>query len=215
MFKTLPFSELLPSADTLYTNAAESDEIKARLAAEPYEYTDQDYADGLALVQQVRDLDVQQQSERGDSTRSTEVAQAAYEALRSRFTKHRELARKRVSRDAAGFSALSLAGNTPRRRDELLREVRRFYGAIVERPELVEKIRGLSPTVATDALAQADAAQAASSAQIQEQSEATGATANRDEVVADLREHADELAAIAELALEDRPDLLRSLGLRA
>lgn len=211
-FSRLSIPDLLRDTLPLYTNARDDAEIAAGLA-DPYDYTADDFAAGLALRQAVIDGAEGADAETVDSREATADAQKAAQALRDQYAKHRDAARRYHERGSEGYSALRLAGRAPGDRAGLIDAARRFYNTVAARPDLAEPVRGLTPAVVAAAQALVAAADDTSSEQDDEAGEARTAARTYQAAVEALRTHAAELAAVAEEAFEDRPDLLRKLGL--
>lgn len=211
-FRRLPIPALVKESLTLYTNAAGDPEIVDALA-DPYGYTVEDYADGLALRQAVVDGSEETGAETADSRLATGKVQRATKALRAQFVEHREAARDMYRRDSETWSALRLTGDTPNGRAAIIAAARTFYGTVEERPDLVAKVRGLTPAVIAEAQALIVAAESTDSDQNDEAGEARTASESYKAAVEALREHAAELGNTAKRALKKRPDLLRKLGL--
>ncbi|WP_412061756.1 hypothetical protein [Rubrivirga sp. IMCC45206] len=211
-YARLPIPELLRDSLTLYTNAGADPEI-AEALADPYQYGPEDYAAGLALRQAVIDASGKKGAEAADSRKATGQAQDAAATLRKRFGRHRDRLRTVHKSGSDGYSALKLSGRVPGDREQMVEAARHLYATLEGRPELAEKVRGLTPAVVAESQALVLASQGAATTQDREQGEAKTASNTYKDAVADLRDHAGEMAGVAEDALSDRPDLLAKLGL--
>ena len=213
MFGSLPLDELVARARTLYTNARDTPDV-ATILADPYGYTPEDYADGLALVadlqQKIADF-VREYGEQFEATEASDDATADLEAL---FSAHRRLARSKVKSGSARYTALGLVGNVARSETALFDQASTFYQTLADDPSLADGIRGLPPEAVTRGQAAVEEARAAEDAQVKETGEAQRATVVRDQAARALRVHAGELAEVAKVALEDQPQLREVLGLR-
>jgi hypothetical protein len=212
MFNTLPIDQLVDKARTMYTNASANDEIKA-LLADPYGYTDTDYAEGLQLVRAVVDTETERDEEDDQKRTSTVTVQERVAAVREAWVDHRELVRLKVKRSDQAYRTLGLDAQVPDARAEVLAGARRFYTQLRDRPELAGGARGITAEIATARLANIEAAEVAIDAQTDEKGDVRLANAERKAAVAALRAHATEMRAIAQKALSGRPDLLGDLGL--
>jgi len=210
-YHRLSIPDLLKESLTLYTNA--SDPEIAALLADPYGYAEADVTAGLALRTAVTEASETTGAEGADGVLATAEVKRAQKALRDTLVEHRDAARKVHRRGSEGYSALRLSGDTPETRAGLIEAARRFYGTAAGRPDLVAKVRGLTPAVIAEAQARLEAVETADTTQDDEKGEARGASTGYQQAVAALREHAAELADTAERALKGRPDLLRKLGL--
>ena len=211
--------ELIEAATTLYTNARDTPAIVAELEEFGYERDPGpeddagDYDDGLALVADVSRERTEYAAEQADEDEAVQAAAAAAGALRARLTQDRKRARRAYDRDTEGYAALRLSGSTPRARADLAAAADAFYGTIAERPDLVAPVRGLSTERAAEGTALVTAYRTAATDLARESGEVDVASEELKEAVAALREHAAELAAAAEDALADRPQLREVLGL--
>ena len=213
MFGTLPLARLTPAARTLYTNARDLSEVAA-LLADPYGYGPDDYADGLALVEEVQKLSAVQSREYGEQFAATSAVESAENELRTLYRTHRRLARTRHARGTSAYAALGLTGQTPDARAALIAETDDFYRMLTDDPALADGIRGLNADAIARDVALVEQTRAALDAQHKETGQAQRATSQRDDAVARLRAHASELAQIAKIALSDHPQLRETLGLR-
>ena len=211
--------ELIEAATTLYTNARDTPEIVAALEAFGYERDPGpeddagDYDDGLALVADVSRERTELAAEQADEDQAHDDLAAAVGRLYARLVQDRKRARRAYDRDADGYAALQLSGNTPRAHADLAATADEFYGTILSRPDLVEPVRGLTTERAAEGADLVAAYRAAATDQARESGEVDVASEELKEAVAALREHAAELAASAEDALADRPQLRETLGL--
>lgn len=212
MYASLPLPELVRQATTLYTNARDNAEVAA-LLADPYEYGADDYAHGLALVEEVQHLNAEQQREYGEQYTATATADTLLEDLEALYVAHRRLARTRHRRGTPAYAALGLAGGVADSRAGLLAETDAFYRMLGENATLTEGIRGLGASAVARGRALVEDARTAVNAQAREVGEAQRATRLRDDAVHRLRTHAAELAEVARIALADRPQLIEVLGL--
>lgn len=212
MFSNMRLDELVARARTLYTNARDDAQIAA-LLANPYGYKADDYAAGLALVQEVTNLDADQEREYAEQYAATAAAAADLATLEGLFVAHRRLARTRHKRGTAGYNGLNLAGGIADDDEGLLAQAEAFYRMLEADPSLAEGIRGLNAAAVTDGLARVAAARKAYDAQARETGEAQRATHLRDDAAGRLRAHASELAEVARVGLADYPQLREKLGL--
>jgi hypothetical protein len=212
MFATLPLDDLFAKAPVLYQGARDTSEI-AQVLADDYEYAPEDYAQGLALVDEAKQKSADQVREKREAVEATEAAQAAAKAVRKVFVAHRRLARTKIKRDDARYGGLGLGDDVPRDRAGLLRMSEEFYRALLDDATPVEGVRGLRQPALQRGLTLTEEARAADAAQQREAAESTDATETRDDAVQRLRDHASELSEVAKVAFADRPTLLNNLGL--
>ena len=211
-FSTISRPDLAFAARTLYLNARDDAEIAADLTAWGYTAPD-DYDAGLALVAAFETATATQAAEYADQYAATDAAQTAAAEAHVRYSRHRQAARIAHRPGTDGHAALRLAGTLPSARADRLDHARIFYQTLEARADLLDPIRGIDRTGVTDALALVTAAQTADVTQAAETGEAQRATVSATTAEADLRAHAAELAAVAKLALADKPQLREKLGL--
>ena len=211
-FSNIPRADLALAARTLYLNARDDAEISADLT--PFGYTaPDDYDAGIALVTAFEAATAAQSAEYADQYAATDHARQTSAAVEARYSRHRQAARLAHRSGTDGYAALHLAGSLPDARADLLDHARIFYQTLEARADLLDPIRGIDRTGVTDALALVTAALAAAAAQTAETGEAQRATVTANTAETDLRAHAAELAAVARLALADKPQLREKLGL--
>ncbi len=212
--------ELIEAATTLYTNARDNAEIVDALTEFGYERDPGpeddagDYDDGLALVADVTRERSEFAAEEADEDEANAALAAAVGQLYGRLVQDRKRARRAFPRGTDGYAALRLAGTLTRVHADLAAAADDFYGTIAGRPDLVGPIRGLSPERAAEGTALVTAYRTAATDQARESGEVDVAARELREAVAALRAHASQLAADAEDALADHPQLREVLGLR-
>ncbi len=210
-FSNSATADLLLDATRLYTGLRDNREIAAALAPFGYD-SDADDA-GLAAVAALRDALRVQGSEDAESDIADKASAAATAAARALYVVHRARARRAHPAGTAGYTALALAGGTPRAEAPLLADAHRFYEILLDQPDLARPVRNLAPETVTAALATVAAAETADDAQTREGGEAQRATALREAAEAALRTAASALAADARGALSGTPQLREVLGL--
>ncbi len=212
MISDLSIPDLVARSRTLYTAARDTPEIATALA-DPFGYGPDDYAEGLALVQEVESLDTHQKREYGEQRTAVEAGQSALDALSGSYTAHRRIARAQVARNSAAYANLGLSGNAPRTQNELISAARTFYTRLSSEPTLTDGVRGLDADTGAEGLALVTAATDALTTRDIETGQAQRATSVRDDAVSRLRTHARELAELSRIALADTPQLREVLGL--
>ena len=208
----MSYARLVSAAHTLYTNARANPDIVAEMTEFGYTAPD-DYDAGIALVTAFEAATAAQSAEYADQYAATDHARQTSAAVEARYSRHRQAARLAHRSGTDGYAALHLAGPLPDARADLLDHARIFYQTLDARADLLDPIRGIDRTGVTDALALVTAALAAAAAQTAETGEAQRATVPANTAETDLRAHAAELAAVARLALADKPQLREKLGL--
>ena len=212
-FSSLPIPDLLRAATDLYTNARDDAEAFAVLSADPWAFTAEDFDAGLSLVKAVRDFQKAEVKEELESQEATDAYDAAVDAVRKVYLRHRGAVRRRHGRGTPVYSALGLAGDAPDDREGLLSDAADFYAGLADRPDVVAETRGLTEAGVAEAEALMAEAIDKGADQTRESGDVDRVSAQRQDAVVALRRHASLTAADAKAALADHPQLQERLGL--
>lgn len=171
--------------------------------------------EGLALVKAAEDFAIQQQDEYAERRAATATLHERTGAVRADFGRHVKLARVAFKPDTLAYKKLYLNGRRRESLDGLLAQARQFYRALLGDAETLAVMSGyqLDEAAARQMLDQLDAVEAARQAQTRETGEAQMATHQRDTAAATLRDFMRDFYRVAEIALEDQPQLREQLGM--
>jgi phage gp46-like protein len=207
----LTLDELVPVGKMAIGNALKNAVIMEYLA--DFKYTPDRLAEGQTLLSAAEKLIGTQVGGLGDQKNATEVKDEAWEAADKVYMRLIKSARL-VIHKSGDRTALGLDGI--RRNSYLgwLGQVKQFYTQALARADLLDQLDDLNVTAAKlqAGLALVTALEAARETQQSQIGAKQNATEDRDKVLDDLRAWLSKYLAVAELALEDEPQLLESLG---
>ncbi|HEX9953165.1 MAG TPA: hypothetical protein VGB53_15450, partial [Rubricoccaceae bacterium] len=151
---------LLTDATALFTGIRDTPEILALLA--PYQIeTDDEVAQGLALIDEVQAAMGHQRTEAAEATAATT---AALTTLEAGYVRLRKLVRAAYEPGTATYAALVLPGDVPDADPALIADTATVYRAADENPTLIAGIRGVTKETITEGLKRVEAARAAEAA---------------------------------------------------
>jgi len=207
----LALDELVPLGRMAIGNAVTNQAIMAYLAE--YNYLPARLGEGQALLARAEALIAAQVGGLGDQKNATEVKDEAWAAADRLYLRLLKAARL-VIKKSGDRSALDLDGNRERAYLPWFGQVKQFYTQALARPDLLEQLADLNVTAAKlqAGLALITALEAARNAQQSNIGLKQNTTEARDDVLTELRAWLGKYLAVAELALEDEPQLLESLG---
>ena len=207
----LTLEELVPIGKMAIANALKSEVIMEYLA--DYNYTPARLAEGQTLLTSADALITAQVGGLGDQKNATEDKDEAWAATDKVYMRHLKAARLCIHK-SGDRTLLALDGN---RENSYLRwrgQANQFYTQALARPDLLAQLADLNLTAAKlqAGLAMVTALETARQTQQSQIGLKQNATEERDKVLNDLRVWLSKYLAVAELALEDEPQLLESLG---
>ena len=207
----LTLDELVPIGKMAIANALKSQVIMEYLA--DYNYTPARLAEGQTLLTSADALITAQVGGLGDQKNATEDKDEAWAATDKVYMRHLKAARLCIHK-SGDRTLLALDGN---RENSYLRwrgQANQFYTQALARPDLLAQLADLNLTAAKlqAGLDMVTALQVARETQQSQIALKQNATEERDKVLNDLRVWLSKYLAVAELALEDEPQLLESLG---
>ena len=207
------YDQLFADTRTAFTNARDLPEVQALLV--PFGYDPVRLDAGLALIDAAEDATRAQQTEYAEQFAATSDLSESVAELRASYMRHVKLARVLFPPGTGEHTTLGLSGD---RRDDLpglIAQTEAFYRALLADARLLartETVR-LDQASAEAGLAQVEAVEAARASQAKETGEAQVATAVRDDAVSALRGYWSDFRRVAEVALEEHPQLRETLGL--
>ncbi len=182
----------------------------------PRGYTTQRIDDeGLALQEAAQTTFNVRQTAMGAEDQANKTFAVAFAACKQAYVDFRTTARRIFKKDPAAQAGLKVTGRVSSDAQQLVTDARASYNAALSTPAyLIELARdGYDQAALTQLLAALDALQDANTAQETARAAATRATQQRDAADATLSDWMGRFRTAAGIALRDRPDLLRKLGL--
>jgi hypothetical protein len=209
----LTLDEIIPISKLAIGNALKNTVIMEYLA--DFNYTPDRLADGQTLIAAADKLITTQVGEFGDQKNATEVKGEAWAAADKMYMRLLKSARL-VIHKSGDRTALELDGDRDDSYLGWLGQSKKFYTQALGRPDLLDQLADLNVTAAKlqAGLALVTVLEAARDTQQGQIGLKQNATEDRDKVLNDLRAWLSKYLAVAELALEDEPQLLESLGVR-
>ena len=207
----LTLDELVPIGKMAIANALKNEVIMEYLA--DYNYTPARLAEGQTLLTSADALITAQVGGLGDQKNATEDKDEAWAAADKVYMRHLKAARLCIHK-SGDRTLLALDGNRENSYLGWRGQANQFYTQALARPDLLAQLADLNLTAAKlkAGLAMVTTLEAARETQQSQIGLKQNATEERDKVLNDLRVWLSKYLAVAELALEDEPQLLESLG---
>lgn len=210
--KKLSEAETLEQSRVALNNVELQPEIASTMVEFGYDTTV--IAEGKTLLSETRqsyDFNVSEDDE-------TSEAYASFKALKTKledtYSMHRKKAKVIFRNDAKIMDKLDVSGSLPKAYIKWLEVVRKFYSVALKDAEIQAKLVRLKVTA--DELTTTDALvgelEMARGTYLREKGESQEATKAKDAAFAKMDDWMSEFYAVAKIALEDKPQLLESLG---
>lgn len=196
----------------IFKNINENDILKTELAE--YGYDDTEIAKGKALYDEAsQKLDINK-TESAEEKMAYEVFDKLFEELKKTYATDRKKVKIIFKDDERTLSALAVKGATSIRITALLNDIDTLYKQLKMKETLLTPLKRLKIDEAhidtqLDKFAQVEKAYAN---YIKEKGESQQATKDKDKAFSELEKWVREFYAIAKIALEDKPQLLESVG---
>ena len=209
----LPFAEQVHAARFLVDNALANSEIIALMA--PFGYSAPQIQALIPLIETAESQISEQDSQSGSRTRATAALVDSDKDARSDFQEVAQIARVVFASDKTRLAELGIVGVTPRSVAGFLQRAQGFLAAYRSHPEIATALAARSVTAQRLATLEAklDALLATDEAQQRQKGEAMQATQRQNAALKALNDAIGPLARYAKIALKERPDLLKALGL--
>ncbi|MFJ1473423.1 hypothetical protein ACILE9_04080 [Capnocytophaga cynodegmi] len=196
----------------IFKNINENDILKTELAE--YGYDDTEIAKGKALYDEAsQKLDINK-TESAEEKMAYEVFDKLFEELKKTYATDRKKVKIIFKDDERTLSALAVKGAASIRITALLNDMDTLYKQLKMKETLLTPLKRLKIDEAhidtqLDKFAQVEKAYAN---YIKEKGESQQATKDKDKAFSELEKWVREFYAIAKIALEDKPQLLESVG---
>ena len=207
------FSDFFSAAALVITNAQAHPEIAAALDA--FGYDAAALQEGQTLLDTARGLYDAQIKEYGEQHAATQAFLAASKQADKTYAAHRRLAKIAFKADAQRKTDLHLNERKPQVFNPWYEQARHFYTALLADTEAQTQLARYKVTLEAiqAAQAQVEATFALKSAQEKEKGEAQESTQQRDAAMEALEEWLSDFKVVAQIALEDTPQLLEVMKL--
>lgn len=208
-----PIDDRLLQAQVALDNSLSDGEVQTYLAN--FGYDVERLNAGKALYDNVNQLHQKQQVEYADQYSATDSLQQALTRAQAEYMRHVKIARIALKHGRGAYQKLGLTGDRKRTLSGWLAQARQFYlNALADAP-VVGKLAtfGLNQQKLEAAQQLVAEVEMANAAQEKEKGEAQQATLERDRAMDELDEWIGDFFAIAQIALEDKPQLLEKLGI--
>lgn len=196
----------------IFKNINENDILKTELAE--YGYDDAEISKGKALYDEAsQKLDINK-TESAEEKMAYEVFDRLFEELKKTYATDRKKVKIIFKDDERTLSALAVKGAASIRITALLNDMDTLYKQLKMKETLLTPLKRLKIDEAhidtqLDKFAQVEKAYAN---YIKEKGESQQATKDKDKAFSELEKWVREFYAIAKIALEDKPQLLESVG---
>ncbi|WP_346863659.1 hypothetical protein [uncultured Draconibacterium sp.] len=210
--KTLTEAEALEQYRVSLDNVEIQPEIATTMAEFGYDTTV--IAEGKTLLTQTRQAYDLNKSEDDETTEAYSEFAALKSNLEEIYKMHRKKAKIIFRNDSKTLDKLAVSGSIPQAYINWLETVKKFYSVASRDADIQTKLLRLKVTA--DDLSAAGTVigelEAARAEYLREKGESQDATKAKDEAFAKMDDWMSEFYAVAKIALEDKPQLLESLG---
>lgn len=205
---------LLRQIDTAIRNALSFDPIRVALLG--YGYTTEKLNNGLFLHDEVMRYDAEQQKEKGLRKQAVIAGKDMKVKLNARYKEHLELARLRLSKDTAAFTALQLGGLRKKTKSGNTSEMSIFYINLLANDAWLEVMAqfGVTKQKLEDTQKMLHQIDMVYSQQVMENGVSHNATKVRNDAMAAMKEWNTAFVKVARIALNGNPEMLEMLGIK-
>ena len=196
----------------IFENISKNDVLKKELAE--YGYGDKEIAQGKALYDTASQMYETNKRETSEEALAYNEFSKKLEAFKNTYATDRKKAKIIYKEEPKILIALHIKGVAPLRTNKLLEDIEAFYKELKAKPDLLTPLNKLKITaqhIEIQLTALADVKQAEAT-YVLERGESQQATKDKDAAFAAFEKWVREFYAIAKIALEDKPQLLESIG---
>ena len=196
----------------IFENISKNDVLKKEL--EEYGYGDKEIAQGKALYDTASQMYETNKRETSEEALAYNEFSKKLEAFKNVYATDRKKAKIIYKEEPKILIALHIKGVAPLRTNKLLEDIEAFYKELKAKPDLLNPLNKLKITaehIETQLTILAEVKQA-EAAYILEKGESQQATKDKDAAFTTFEKWVREFYAIAKIALEDKPQLLESIG---
>lgn len=192
---------------------AQSNRVIAKEIGE-FDYDKKALLAGSNLLAKALDAYKANKLEDDETNAAFQQFKALKEQIKKTYGRHRKRARVIFRKDPITLERLGLIGRMPKAHVKWQENVSKFYEVLSESKALQEKLKRMKITteVITDTQSQLARMKKARSLYLNEIGESQAATETKDNALSEIEDWMSDFYAIAEIALEDKPQLMESLG---
>lgn len=204
--------QMLQNFGAMFENLSKEGDLKTELAE--YGYDDAKIAEGKALYDEARKtFDANIKETREESSASL-AFQEKYQNVQKTYSTHRKKARIVFEENEEALRQLKLKGSAARAIAASMEEMRAFYQLLDTTPHLLSALKQLKITEedVKNQLKEFPEVEKAYAVYLQEKGESQQATRDKNKAFEALDKWVSKFYKVAKIALEDRPQLLETLG---
>ncbi|MDR7732111.1 hypothetical protein PG316_08455 [Riemerella anatipestifer] len=204
--------QYLENYRVLFANLDEVQDLKTELA--DYGYDDAKIAEGKALFDHTQQLYNQNQQETAEEKEAYARFSDAFDVLKKTYSKHRKIAKVALMKKPELWKTLALDGSLSAAYLKAMQEIKTFYEQAQSHSEaqpLLEKFK-INKAAVDAQIAQIQQVETLRAAYEKEKGESQDATQQKNKAFATLSDWVREFYAVAQIALDDRPQLLENIG---
>lgn len=204
--------QMLQNFGAMFENLLKEGDLKTELAE--YGYDDAKISEGKALYDEARKtFDANIKETREESSASL-AFQEKYHNVQKTYSTHRKKARIVFEENEEALRQLKLKGSAARAIATSMEEMRAFYQLLNTTPHLLSALKQLKITEedVKNQLKELPQVEKAYAVYLQEKGESQQATKNKNNAFDALDKWVSKFYKVAKIALEDRPQLLETLG---
>ncbi|MRJ08550.1 hypothetical protein EDL99_06675 [Ornithobacterium rhinotracheale] len=214
MSRTKSISELqyLENYRLLFTNLDEVQDLKTEMAE--YGYDDTKIKEGKALFDKTQQLYNQNKQETAEEKEAYAQFADAFDTLKKAYGKHRKIAKVALMKRTELWKSLAIDGTLSAAYLKALEEIKTFYEQAQSHSEakpLLEKFK-INQSVVEAQVAQIQKVESLRAKYEKEKGENQNATQQKNKAFTELSDWVRDFYAVSRIALEDRPQLLESVG---
>ena len=172
---------------------------------------------GKSLYETAFSAHERQKKEFGEQIDATAEFKKVWEEAQKNYMRYVKIARIAFKDKPGIFTELALNGKRKRSFSGWLLQASQFYGNLLGEQQRLEAMGnyGITPELLTAGQVDLEAVQTANISQQKEKGDAQAARETRDEAIDNLDDWLSDFIAIAKIALEEKPQLMESLGILA
>ncbi|MCK0201220.1 hypothetical protein [Ornithobacterium rhinotracheale] len=196
----------------LFTNLDEVQDLKTEMAE--YGYDEEKIAEGKALFDKTQQLYNQNKQETTEEKEAYAQFANAFNSLKKTYSKHRKIAKVALMKRTELWKSLAIDGTLSAAYLKALEEIKTFYEQAQSHNEakpLLEKFK-INQSVVEAQVAQIQKVESLRAKYEKEKCENQNATQQKNKAFTELSDWVRDFYAVSRIALEDRPQLLESVG---
>ncbi len=196
----------------VFANLSEVADIQAEMAE--YGYDETAINEGKALYEKAQTLYEKRQTESTEEKQAYDKFAEAFEQLQEQYRKDRKKAKVALLKHTALYEPFHLKKRVPQAYLKFMQEAKVFYEQMqtnTEAKPLLNRFK-LTEELATAQLTAIEKVTELRASYEKEKGESQQATKDKNKAFEDIAEWIRDFYAVAEIALEDHPQLLESIG---